>query len=103
VMPNRNDAGGNDQRTARYPGPPIAPACQMADNGCNPLVGCRHGQFSRPSYSADSTFAVNGTYRIEVGPISMIRHRQHISPGSVTGPSLMLTSCRVASVRLDCL
>src|ERR1700722_376449 len=47
-------------------------AClSVADTGCNLAVGCGHGQFPRPTVSADGTFEVDGTYRIEAGPISI--------------------------------
>ncbi|PWT79925.1 MAG: hypothetical protein C5B57_13080 [Blastocatellia bacterium] len=38
---------------------------------CDLVVGCGHGQFRTPTISADGTFAVEGTYRIEIGPISI--------------------------------
>jgi hypothetical protein len=47
-------------------------AClSVADSGCNLAVGCGHGQFPRPTIRADGTFDVDGTYRIEAGPISI--------------------------------
>jgi hypothetical protein len=47
-------------------------AClSVADAGCNLAVGCGHGQFPRPTIRSDGTFDVDGTYRIEVGPISI--------------------------------
>jgi len=47
-------------------------AClSVTDTGCNLAVGCGHGQFPRPIVRADGTFDVDGTYRIEVGPISI--------------------------------
>src|SRR6266853_6417893 len=47
-------------------------AClSVAGSGCNLAVGCGHGQFPRPIIRADGTFDIDGTYRIEVGPISI--------------------------------
>jgi hypothetical protein len=47
-------------------------AClSVTATGCNLAVGCGHGQFPRPIIRADGTFDVDGTYRIEAGPISI--------------------------------
>src|SRR6476661_6620694 len=47
-------------------------AClSVAADGCDLVAGCGHGQFPSPVVRADGTFEVNGTYRIEVGPISI--------------------------------
>jgi hypothetical protein len=47
-------------------------AClSAAVDGCDLVVGCGHGQFPLPVVRTDGTFDVNGTYRIEVGPISI--------------------------------
>jgi hypothetical protein len=47
-------------------------AClSVSADGCDLVVGCGHGQFPSPVVHADGTFEVNGTYRIEVGPISV--------------------------------
>jgi hypothetical protein len=43
----------------------------VAEQGCNLTVGCGHGQFARPTVRRDGTFDVDGTYRIEVGPIGI--------------------------------
>src|SRR5262249_48846256 len=43
----------------------------VAESSCNLVVGCGHGQFPRPSVRSDGTFDVDGTYRIEVGPVSI--------------------------------
>jgi len=43
----------------------------VAVDGCDLVVGCGHGQFPQPAVRADGTFEVRGTYRIEVGPISI--------------------------------
>jgi hypothetical protein len=47
-------------------------AClSVTDKACDLVVGCAHGQFSRPTVHRDGTFAADGTYRIEAGPISI--------------------------------
>jgi hypothetical protein len=67
-------------------------AClSVSDTGCNLVVGCGHGQFPRPTLRADGTFDVDGTYRIEVGPISIEPAPSAHFSGSVVGSRLMLT------------
>lgn len=34
------------------------------------IVGCGHGEFPTPGLRSDGTFDADGTYRIEVGPVS---------------------------------
>jgi hypothetical protein len=66
-------------------------AClSVADTACNLAVGCGHGQFSRPTIRADGTFDVDGTYRIEVGPISIEPAPPAHFSGVVTGSRLTL-------------
>src|ERR1700737_4438037 len=68
-----------------------ANAClSVTDTGCNLVVGCGHGQFPRPTIRADGTFDVDGTYRIEVGPISIDPAPPAHFSGSVTGSRLIL-------------
>ena len=43
----------------------------VTDTSCNLAVGCGHGQFPRPTIRADGSFDVDGTYRIEAGPVSI--------------------------------
>src|SRR5262245_45562743 len=43
----------------------------VAAEGCDLVAGCGHGHFPLPVVHADGTFAVTGTYRIEVGPVSI--------------------------------
>jgi hypothetical protein len=76
-------------------------AClSVADTGCNLVIGCGHGQFSRPTLRADSTFDVDGTYRIEVGPVSIEPAPPAHFSGSVIGVRLLLTLVpSAASVR----
>ena len=67
-------------------------AClSVADSGCNLTVGCGHGQFPRPSVRADGSFDVDGTYRIEVGPIGIDPAPAAHFSGTVTGSVLRLT------------
>ena len=40
-------------------------------DGCDLVVGCGHGQFPPPVVHADGTFEIDGTYRIEAGPVSI--------------------------------
>jgi hypothetical protein len=66
-------------------------ACLLVtDSGCNLVVGCGHGQFPRPALRADGTFDIEGTYRIEVGPISIEPAPPAHFSGSVVGSRLML-------------
>jgi hypothetical protein len=66
-------------------------ACLLVtDSGCNLIVGCGHGQFPRPTLRADGTFTVEGTYRIEVGPISIEPAPPAQFSGSVIGSRMML-------------
>ena len=67
-------------------------AClSVTDTGCNLAIGCGHGQFPRPIIRADGTFDVDGTYRIEAGPISIDPAPPAHFSGSVTGSRLKLT------------
>ena len=67
-------------------------AClSVADAGCNLAVGCGHGQFPRPIIRTDGTFDVEGTYRIEVGPVSIEPAPPAHFSGSITDSRLILT------------
>ena len=67
-------------------------AClSVTETGCNLAVGCGHGQFPRPLVRAAGTFEVDGTYRIEVGPISIEPAPPAHFSGSVVGSRLILT------------
>jgi len=46
-------------------------ACLSVADTCDLTVGCGHGRFPRPTVRSDGTFDVDGTYRIEAGPISL--------------------------------
>jgi hypothetical protein len=80
--------GGGPLANGRWTG---EGAClSVTDSGCNLAVGCGHGQFPRPNIRADGTFNVDGTYRIEVGPISIDPAPPAQFSGSVTGSRLIL-------------
>jgi hypothetical protein len=87
----RNPLGPNEQplATGRWTGDG---AClSVADTVCNLAVGCGHGQFLRPTIRGDGTFDVDGTYRIEVGPISIEPAPPAHFSGVVNGSRLILT------------
>jgi len=63
----------------------------VTESSCNFTAGCGHGQFPRPQVTANGTFQVDGTYRIEVGPISVQPAPRAQFYGSVTGSKLVLT------------
>ena len=67
-------------------------ACLLVgDSSCNFVVGCGHGEFSRPIVNPDGTFEVDGTYRVEAGPISIDPPPPAHFSGSVDGSRLTLT------------
>src|SRR5712692_721599 len=87
---NRNPAGPGEGplATGRWTGDG---AClSVTDSGCNLAVGCGHGQFPRPIIRPDGTFDVDGTYRIEVGPISIEPAPSAHFSGVVIGSRLIL-------------
>src|SRR5437764_11133638 len=63
----------------------------IADEGCSLAVGCGHGQFPRPTLRADGSFDIDGTYRIEVGPVTINPAPPAHFSGSVSGSRLILT------------
>jgi len=63
----------------------------VTDEACNLVVGCGHGVFSRPVVRGDATFDVDGTYRIEVGPISIAPAPPAHFSGVIAGAQLRLT------------
>jgi hypothetical protein len=66
-------------------------AClSVTESACNVAVGCGHGQFPRPTIRTDGTFDVDGTYRIEAGPISIEPAPPAHFSGVVTGSRLTL-------------
>jgi hypothetical protein len=87
---HRTPAGPSEQPLAigRWTGDG---AClSVTDTGCNLVVGCGHGQFARPTVRTDGAFDVEGSYRIEVGPISIEPAPPAHFSGSVTGAGLTL-------------
>ena len=67
-------------------------AClSVAVDGCDLVVGCGHGQFAQPDVHTDGTFAVSGTYRIEVGPISINPAPTATFSGVLSGQTLTLS------------
>jgi hypothetical protein len=73
-------------------------AClSVADIACSLAVGCGHGQFPRPTIRSDGTFDVDGTYRIEVGPISIEPAPPAHFSGVLKGSRLTLNVTRSGS------
>ena len=67
-------------------------AClSVAVDGSDLVVGCGHGQFPPPAVHVDGTFEVNGTYRIEVGPISIDPAPPATFSGVLKGETLTLS------------
>ena len=67
-------------------------AClSVGADGCDLVVGCGHGQFPSPVVHSDGTFEVNGTYRIEVGPISINPAPPAMFSGVLKGQTLTLS------------
>ena len=67
-------------------------AClSVAETGCNLTAGCAHGQFPRPTIRDDGTFDVDGTYRIEIGPVSIDPPPPAHFSGSLLGSVLTVT------------
>ena len=54
-------------------------------------VGCGHGEFPTPDIRGDGTFDVDGTYRIEAGPVSIDPPPPAHFSGSLTNTTLTLT------------
>jgi hypothetical protein len=63
----------------------------VAVDGCDLVVGCGHGQFPSPVLHPDGTFEVHGTYRIEVGPISINPAPPATFSGILSGQTLTLS------------
>lgn len=73
-------------------------AClSVADSGCNLVAGCGHGQFPRPVLQSNGTFEIDGTYRIEAGPIGIDPAPPAHFSGTQIGPTLVLTVVPTAS------
>jgi hypothetical protein len=63
----------------------------VTESSCNFVAGCGHGQFPRPVVSESGTFEVDGTYRIEAGPVSIQPAPPARFSGSLIGGRLILT------------
>jgi hypothetical protein len=63
----------------------------VAVEGCDLVAGCGHGQFPSPVIHADGTFEVNGTYRIEGGPVSINPAPPAMFTGVLKGEMLRLS------------
>ena len=70
-----------------------------AREGCELVVGCGHGQFPQPIVRADGTFDVDGTYRVEAGPVSINPAPPANFSGVLRGPTLTLTVTPSGSTR----
>jgi hypothetical protein len=67
-------------------------AClSVALDGCDLVVGCGHGQFPPPVLRADGTLTVDGTYRIEAGPVSIEPAPRAMFSGVLRGHTLTLS------------
>ena len=67
-------------------------ACvSVTETGCDLVVGCGHGVFPRPTIRADGTFDVDGTYRVEIGPIAVDPVPPAHFSGSVGNSKLIVT------------
>ena len=67
------------------------PCLSVAGPQCNFTIGCGHGQFPVPMLRADGSFDVDGTYRLEVGPIGVDPAPPAHFSGVLTGTTLTLT------------
>lgn len=87
---NRNPAGPGEGPLAigRWTGDGACLAVTAV--GCNLAVGCGHGTFPRPILRSDGTFDADGTYRIEIGPISVDPAPAAHFSGIVTDSRLIL-------------
>ena len=63
----------------------------VAADACELIVGCGHGRFPVPVVHADGTFQVEGTYRIEAGPVSADQAPPATFSGVIKGQTLTLT------------
>ena len=62
----------------------------VTDTTCDLVAGCGHGQFPKPAIRSDGTFDVDGTFRIEVGPVVFNPPPPAHFSGSVTGSTLTI-------------
>ncbi len=82
-------SGDKNLPTGRYTGDG---AClSVAADGCDLVVGCGHGQFAQPVVRSDGKFEIDGTYRIEAGPIGINPAPPAKFSGTWNGEKLTLT------------
>jgi hypothetical protein len=81
--------GGTVLPTGRWAGDTTC--LSVAADECDLVVGCAHGQFPPPVLRADGTFQIDGTYRIEVGPVSINPAPPATFSGSLHGRTLALS------------
>jgi hypothetical protein len=67
--------------------------------GCELVVGCGHGVFPQPVVRDDGTFDVDGTYRVEAGPVSINPAPPAKFSGVLRGQTLTLTVTPSGSIR----
>ena len=60
-------------------------------DGCDLIVGCGHGRFPLPAVRADGSFDVDGTYRVEGGPVDTTPAPPATFSGVLKGQTLTLT------------
>jgi hypothetical protein len=77
--------------TGRWSSAAAGQCMTVTESSCDLVVGCGHGVFPRPTLASDGTFEVDGSYRVEVGPISIDPPPPAHFSGSVTGSQLTLT------------
>ena len=66
--------------------------CLAVSSGqCELVVGCGHGVFPQPVLAADGTFQVEGTFRVEAGPINTDQPPPATFSGVLRGQTLTLT------------
>lgn len=70
-----------------------------AGEGCELVAGCGHGHFPQPVVRADGTFDVDGTYRVEAGPVSVDPPPPARFSGVLRGQTLTLTVTPTGSLR----
>jgi hypothetical protein len=67
-------------------------AClSVTSSGCDLVAGCGHGQFPPPTIGIDGTFTVQGTFRIEIGPVSVNPPPPALFSGVLSGQTVTIT------------
>ena len=91
-------AGACGGASARPGGIPLSPGrwtdgavcLAVAADESELIAGCGHGRFATPLVRNDGTFAVEGTYRIEAGPVGIEPAPPAAFSGRVKGHTLTL-------------